>query len=122
MAKARSVMEAENAAIRGELEQEREQLAETQASLRDALERERKRALKEVQARADTILADARREATRLEDYAEQLRSLLVEAQSSFVELAEAALGQVESVVRSERPGSKSEELLEDLSPSEQRA
>ncbi|HJQ50059.1 MAG TPA: DivIVA domain-containing protein [Gaiellaceae bacterium] len=121
LATARSAMEAENLTIRSELERERKQLAETQESLSGALERERARALKEVQAQADTMVADARHEVARLEDYAEQLRSLLVEGQRSFVELADAALQQVESV-RSERPGPKDGELLADLRPSEQRA
>jgi cell division septum initiation protein DivIVA len=118
LAAVRSGLEAENAGIRSELERERKQLAETQALLSGALERERERAIKEAQAQADTIVADARREVARLEDYAEQLRSLLVEGQRSFVELAEAALQQVESV-RSERPGAGSEELLNALRPSE---
>ena len=115
---ARSGMEAENEAIRSELERERKQVAEVRESLSGALERERERALKEAQAQADTMLADARHEVARLEDYAEQLRSLLVEGQRSFVELAEAALQQVESV-RSERPSPGSEELLNALRPAE---
>lgn len=115
---ARSGLEAENEAIRSELERERKQLAETQESLSGALERERERALKEAESQADAILANARHEVARLEDYAEQLRSLLVEGQRSFVELAEAALQRVESV-RSERPGSGGEELLDALRPAE---
>lgn len=118
LSSARSAMEAENAAIRSELEHERRQLAEAQASVSGALEREREKALNEAQAQADTILAGARLEVARLEDYTERLRTLLVEGQRSFVELAEAALQQVESV-RSERPGAGSEELLSALRPPE---
>ena len=119
LATARSGLEAENEAIRSALERERKQLAEAQESVNGALERERERARAEARGQADTILADARREVARLEDYAEQLRSLLVEGQRSFVELAEAALQQVESV-RAERPGSGSEEeLLNALRPAE---
>ena len=114
---ARSGLEAENEAIRSELERERKQVAETQESLSGALERERERALKAAEAQADAILGNARREVARLEDYVEQLRSLLVEGQRSFVELAEAALQRVESV-RSERP-SGGEELLDALRPAE---
>ena len=68
------------------------------AEARLDLERVRARTLDEAQEEAERILANARQELERLESYAARLRSLLVDNQRRFAELAESALGQLEDV------------------------
>jgi cell division septum initiation protein DivIVA len=119
LAEARAGIEHENAATRAQVEREREQLEQEKESLRDVLERERARAVKEAQAKADEIVADARQEVERLQTYAHRLRSLLIDSQGAFVELAEAALRQLEDDDTMQKTGSGDGELLDDLRPAE---
>ena len=118
LAAARAAVGEENAATRAELERERERLQREEESLRGGLERERAKALEEAQAQADTIVADARHEVERLQSYAQRLRSVLIDSQSALIELAGAAIGQLDDTGTLEG-GSGEEELLADLRPSE---
>lgn len=98
-------------------ERERESLAarEKLEIERELLERERTQALAEAQERAETILADARRDAAQLQSYGEQLRSLLTDSRSRFVELAESALSQLETFDTKSR--FRDSDLLDGLRP-----
>jgi cell division septum initiation protein DivIVA len=119
LAAARARVEEENASARAELERERERLQQEQDSLRGALESERAKVVEEAEAQADAIVAGARHEVERLQSYALRLRSLLIDSQSAFVELAEAALHQLEDDDTMQKTGSGEGELLDDLLPSE---
>jgi cell division septum initiation protein DivIVA len=97
LAAARATMERENAAARLELESNREQV------------------LAEARQNAEAILATAQRDVEQLEDYGERLRSLVMDSQRRFVELAEAALGQLDGV--DPAAGSEHGDLLDELRP-----
>ena len=86
--------------------------------MHEVLDRERERAQKEALAQADEIVADARHEVESLQTYAERMRSLLIESQRALVELAEAAIGQLDDA-SGVTVDSGQEELLNDLRPSE---
>ena len=112
----RAAVEEENAAARVELEGEREQFAREQGVWRDVVEAERARVREEAQARADDIVADARREVERLQTNGERLRALFADSQRRFVELAESALRQLDGIEVNGPSGDG--KLLDDLLPS----
>jgi hypothetical protein len=118
LATARAAVEGENAATRAELERERKLLEQEQESWREGVDREQARALEEARVHADAMVADARQEVERLQTYAQRLRSLLIDSQRALVELAEAAVGQLDDA-NALKVGSGQEELLDDLRPSE---
>jgi F0F1-type ATP synthase membrane subunit b/b' len=91
-------------------------LEREQEGWRQVLEGERRRVLEEARAQADSIVADARGEAERLQSHGEQLRSLLADSRQRFVALAESALRQLEDVDRTRR-GPDEREVLDDLRP-----
>jgi cell division septum initiation protein DivIVA len=98
-------------------ERERESIAarEKLGIERELLDRERTRVLGEAQERAETILADARRDAEQLQAYRERLRSLLTDSRNRLVELAESALSQLEEF--DAKGGFRRPDLLDDLRP-----
>jgi cell division septum initiation protein DivIVA len=114
----RAAIDEESAATRAELDRERELLEREQGSWRQGVEREQARALEEARVQADTMVADARLEVERLQTYAQRLRALLIDSQRALVELAEAAVGQLDDA-NALKIGSGQEELLDDLRPSE---
>jgi cell division septum initiation protein DivIVA len=115
--RAAAILEQAEAAA-GEREKEsiatREELEREKAAARLELDRERTRVLEEAREKAEAILADARREVEQLEGYGEQLRSLVLDSQRRFVELAQSALRQLEGVDGVADP-SKPGDLLADL-------
>jgi cell division septum initiation protein DivIVA len=106
--------EQEASATRAELERDREQLARERASWHEVIERERATALEEARARADDLVADARREVEGLQNYGDRLRSLLADSQRRFVELAESALHRLDGI-EAGVGGSSDGRLLDDL-------
>jgi cell division septum initiation protein DivIVA len=106
---ARESVEAELAAARAALEQ-------AQGEWQELLEAERKQVLEAAQVEADAIVGDARRDAEQLQGSAKRLQLLLADRQQRFVEIAQAALDQLEGL---DEVVSRSDEveLLDDLRP-----
>jgi cell division septum initiation protein DivIVA len=116
LAAARAAVGEENAARQAELEHQRAQLVREQEAWREGVERERTSMLEEARVRADDVVADARLEVERLQRHAQRLRSLLAESQRHFVDLAESALRQLDSI-EARQSGSGDEVLLDVLQP-----